>query len=219
MGSQLTSESLLLSSECVTSSPTTQYLDIVLKPSIRLVQPSPKLIILDLNKTLVYRKIHSIVLRPFLKEFVNYLFTDNNFLVMVWTSAGPKTADIIVNAIFGEQKKNLIVTWGCDKFDLTKEEYKNLDIVWNFLNPQIANGNFKNISSELILDPTNTILIDDSKYKTQMQPFNAIHPCEFNRKRIHNGDDSELKKIIEYLEVIKYQSNVAAYMKKNPFFS
>jgi hypothetical protein len=90
----ITSESLLLS-DCV---PTTQYLDIILKPSIRL-KPSPKLIILDLNKTLVYRKIHSIVLHPFFKEFVNYLFTNNNFLVMVWTSA-----------IFGEQKKILIVT-------------------------------------------------------------------------------------------------------------
>jgi hypothetical protein len=198
-------------------------------PSINLAQPLPKLIILDLNGTLVFRKkTRKITLRPFLKEFIDYLFTDGNFLVMVWTTARPENTKIMVDLIFGDQREKLIAIWSRDKFGLTKKEYerhtvpfKNLDMVWNDLNSQIANGNlFMNTlksPSKLTLDPTNTILIDDSRYKTQLQPFNAIHPREFDLKRSRNGDDSELKKIIEYLEVIKYQSNVAAYMKENPF--
>ncbi|CAB4425676.1 unnamed protein product [Rhizophagus irregularis] len=211
------------------TSPTKQYLNITSIPSINLAKPSPKLIILDLNGTLVYRKkTRKITLRPFLKEFIDYLLTDGNFLVMIWTTARPENAKIMVDLIFGNQREKLIAIWGRDKFGLSKREYerhtvpfKNLEIVWNDLNSQIANGNLSKYtlksSSELTLDPTNTILIDDSRYKTKLQPFNAIHPREFDLKSSRNGDDSELKKIIEYLEVIKYQSNVAAYMKDNPF--
>ncbi|CAJ0762073.1 7184_t:CDS:10, partial [Entrophospora sp. SA101] len=50
----------------------------------------------------------------------------------------------------------------------------------------------------------NTILIDDSYLKAAMQPFNIIQPARFHNK-IKN--DRELKKIIEYLEIIKFQSN------------
>ncbi|GBB83370.1 hypothetical protein RclHR1_01010011 [Rhizophagus clarus] len=215
------------------TSPTKQYLNVTSIPSIILVQPSPKLIILDLNGTLVFRKktkkTRKVTLRPFLKEFIDYLFTDGNFLVMVWTTARPENTKIMVDLIFENQKEKLIAIWSRDKFGLSKREYerhtvpfKDLDMVWNYFNSQIANGNLskntlKNSSELSTLDPTNTVLIDDSRFKTQLQPFNAIHPCEFDLKCSRNGDDSELKKIIKYLEVIKYQSNVAAYMKDNPF--
>ncbi|RIA97164.1 HAD-like domain-containing protein [Glomus cerebriforme] len=223
--------SILVSpSKFVASSPTAEYFNIITSnPSFNLVQPSPKLIILDLNGTLVFRrKTRKVTKRPFLDEFINYLFNDDNFFVMIWTTARPENTEIMVDLIFGDQKEKLIAIWNRKKFDLTNREYerntkpiKNLDMIWNDLNSQIASGKlFKNnlkISFDLVFDLKNTILIDDSKYKTKLQPFNAIHPCEFNRERVRNGEDSELKRIIEYLEVVKYQSNVAAYMKDNPF--
>jgi len=206
-----------------------QYYNITSQPSTNLAQPSPKLIILDLNGTLVFRKkVRNITLRPFIDEFINYLFNDeNNFLVMVWSTARPENVDIMVNVIFEDRRENLIAVWGRDKFGFTEQEYqahtlsiKNLETVWNALNPQIAN--FKNklknsFRNSLIFDPTNTILIDDSRSKTQLQPYNAIHPREFDRDSVRDGGDTELKKIIEYLELVKYQSNVASYMKDNPF--
>src|SRR5690242_5376485 len=99
-------------SECVV--PTKQYFDITSTPSTKLAQPSPKLIILDLNGTLVYRrKTRSITSRPFIEKFIDYLFSaDNNFLVMVWTTSRPENADIMVNFIFGDQKEKLIAVWG-----------------------------------------------------------------------------------------------------------
>ncbi|CAI2193648.1 3792_t:CDS:1 [Funneliformis geosporum] len=201
----------------------TFYLNIISKPSINLALPSPKLIILDLNGTLCFRKKtrsknknYRIILRPFINEFINYLF--DNYLVMIWSTSRPENVDKMVSLIFGDQKEKLIAVWARDKFGFTKEEYerdtkaiKNLDIIWKALNTQTESPD------NLILDPTNTILIDDSRYKAQLQPFNAIHPRGFNRERVGKGGDSELTTIIKYLEVVKYQSNVAAYMKDHPF--
>src|SRR4051794_19059059 len=172
-----------LLSKDATSTTKSQYVNITSQPSINLAQPSPKLIILDLNGTLVYRKkVRNITLRPFIEEFLNYLFNDeNNFLVMVWSTARPENVDIMVNMIFEDRRENLIAIWGRDKFGFTEQEYhthtlsiKNLETVWNALNPQIASfkDKLKN-STNLMFDPTNTILIDDSRAKTQLQPYNA----------------------------------------------
>src|SRR6266498_5415576 len=185
-------------------SPTTSYFNIISQPSINLARPSPKLIILDLNGTLCHRKKtkgknFNTILRPFVTEFIDHLLKD--FLVMVWSTSRPENVDDMVNLIFGDRKEKLFAIWARDKFGFTKEEYerhteaiKDLEIVWKALNSQPENH------SKLILDPTNTILIDDSDYKTRLQPYNAIHPLEFNRESLRKGGDSELKNIIEYLE-------------------
>src|SRR5205823_302228 len=96
-----------LSSKDATSTSKSQYFNIVSQPSIKLDQPSPKLIILDLNGTLIYRKkVRNITLRPFIDEFINYLFNDeNNFLVMVWSTARPENVDIMVNMIFENRRE------------------------------------------------------------------------------------------------------------------
>ncbi|CAG8534951.1 14131_t:CDS:1 [Funneliformis caledonium] len=137
---------------------------------------------------------------------------------MIWSTSRPENVDKMVNLIFGDQKEKLVAVWARDKFGFTNEEYerdtkaiKDLDIIWKALNSQTESP------TKFMLDPTNTILIDDSRYKTQLQPFNAIHPRGFDRERVREGGDSELTMIIKYLEVVKHQSNVAAYMKDNPF--
>src|SRR5437588_8335434 len=92
-----------------------KYLEIIsTKPSIKLPSPSPKLVILDLNGTLVCRrktkkaKITKVLLRPFLNEFLRYIFFSGNFLVMIWSSIRPENVELIIKEAFGDLDKHLL---------------------------------------------------------------------------------------------------------------
>ncbi|CAG8467019.1 11262_t:CDS:1 [Diversispora eburnea] len=201
---------------------TPEYMRIASQPSSKSSNPSPKLIVLDLNGTLLHRKKrkkgkYRVDPRPFINEFLEYLFNVDTFSIMIWSSARPENVDRMVREIFGNYRERLMAIWGRDKFGLSEEEFftnfkpiKNLEIVWKEFNEK--NGsNFDGRKKEF--NQTNTILIDDSPYKAQLQPFNAIHLSEFER----NEEDRELLKIIEYLKLIKYQSNVSTFIKEHPF--
>lgn len=204
-----------------------EYMSIVLQPSEISSNPSPKLIVLDLNGTLLYRKRRKkgnfrVNPRPFVKEFLQYLFDVETFSVMIWSSARPENVDKMVREIFGNYRERLMVIWGRDKFGLSEEEYftdfkplKDLEIVWKELNKEEIGSNFD--GQKVGFDQTNTILIEDSPYKTQLQPFNAIHLREFDRKMERDEEDRELLRVIGYLELIKFQSNISAYIKEHPF--
>ncbi|CAG8842009.1 257_t:CDS:1, partial [Racocetra persica] len=179
-----------------------------------LEKPLPKLIVLDLNGTLVCRiKNGRIILRPYIKEFVNYIF-NNGFYVMVWSSAQPNNVKKMVTAIFGKYEASLIEVWDRDNFGLSTRQYhtktltvKNLEKIWEKLNK--LNGKPR-------WDQLNTILIDDSIKKAQLQPFNSIHLTDFDKRQADEGNDRELFDVIPYLEELRYQSNVSAYIKDFP---
>ncbi|CAG8633099.1 15356_t:CDS:1, partial [Acaulospora morrowiae] len=265
------------------STPSKKYLEVLSQKSVRLSTSTPKLIVLDLNHTLLSRskkKSTRGTLRPYLNEFLQYLFEgtdkkDGTFSVMVWSSARPQTVDALVNLAFGRYRDQLIAIWSRNKFGLDKQMYyrkvpviKNLETIWNELNrPHHVNphdGWSETSSSELpndmsspsttprsplsptnetstdtfieklpraidldtingispcTWDQTNTILIDDSPSKAVLQPYNAIHLPPFNSPARQLAKDKELVNVINYLEILKHQDNVSAYMKEHAYVS
>ncbi|GJJ14309.1 hypothetical protein Clacol_008573 [Clathrus columnatus] len=109
--------------------PSEIYLATSLKPSYRISQPSPKLLILDLNGTLLYRlpppsrrssyQIYSdsspapsraTYLRPYFLSFRQYLFhaTTRAWLdVMVWSSAQPHSVKSMLKLCFPREGENM----------------------------------------------------------------------------------------------------------------
>ena len=68
-------------------------------------------------------------------------------------------------------------------------------------------------------DQTNTVLIDDSFDKVQLQPHNGVQLLDFDEDLARAGTDCELLKVRRYLEKLIYQKNVSAYMRVHPFNS
>ncbi|RUP06380.1 NLI interacting factor-like phosphatase-domain-containing protein [Jimgerdemannia flammicorona] len=191
--------------------PSQAYIDLSLRPSVELDTPSLKLLVLDLNGTLIYRNKpkSGITPRPFLRDFLNFAFA--HFDVMVWSSAQPENVNRMTE-FFGSHKKDLIATWDRKSFDLSPAQYnkksltiKNLEAIWN-----------KSIAVHRY-DQTNTILVDDSPLKAQLQPFNCLHLPEFDKKRCGRGTDHELQHAITYLDRARRQSNVSSWMRANPY--
>ncbi|CAG8444219.1 9234_t:CDS:2 [Ambispora gerdemannii] len=202
--------------------PSLAYLEnAVNQKSITLKRSDPKLIILDLNGTLVYRdKSHNnrIFSRPFLMQFLDYIF--ERFYVMIWSSAAPNNVKKIVDAVFPPRhSSNLVDMWARDSFGLTTFQYrqkwltiKDLEIVWERLNNQNRNRENPPIWSQ-----NNTLLIDDSPLKAQLQPYNAIHLDEYDLELHRSRRDEELNDAILYLSDLRYESNVSAFIRKNPY--
>ncbi|RIA86248.1 HAD-like domain-containing protein [Glomus cerebriforme] len=189
--------------------------------SVYLEDPPPKLLVLDLNGTLVYRDNakRNIILRPHMKKFMKYIFDSNSFFVMVWSSAQPINVDKMVKAAFGQYEKKLVAKWTRKHLNLSDQDYhqkvetiKDLEKVWEELN----NRNSTDLP-QIIWDQTNTILIDDSCLKAKLQPYNAIHLPDFDDERCKSKNDHELYNVIGYLRKLHNQSNVSAYIKDYPY--
>lgn len=92
------------------------------------------------------------------------------------------------------------------QFHSNIDTIKDLDIVW------------KHFSNEF--NATNTIVIDDSPPKLALQPYNLIHIRTFNHEEIREGyTDNELLKVMKYLNAVRSHSNVANYVRSEPFLS
>lgn len=107
---------------------TLQYLNqSSLKPETVQVK-RPLLIILDLNGTLIHRK-----LRKFPPKFSRRAGLDHflaalikNYKVMVWSSSQPLTVNAVCEKIFpGVMHDSLVAIWARDKFGLSPQQYKN----------------------------------------------------------------------------------------------
>ncbi|CAO3620884.1 unnamed protein product [Mucor fragilis] len=192
--------------------PKRAYLDTVNIESIKLKNPlTNQLLILDLNGTLVsrVRNNKSMYVRPYSQKFLDYVF--ENFNVMLWSSAQPHSVHNM-SRLFGKHKEKLSVIWDRTSFGLTKSDYnrkvltiKDLDIVWKHFN-----GKY---------NATNTILLDDSPKKAQLQPYNCVHPSEFEHgsKAFLSSGESELLHVLDYLKVLQFQSNVSNYIREHPY--
>ncbi|KAI8139901.1 NLI interacting factor-like phosphatase-domain-containing protein [Fennellomyces sp. T-0311] len=192
--------------------PSEQYIALSQQASTLLEEPVPKkLLILDLNGTLVSRTKarDSMYVRPYQDKFIDYIF--RYFHVMVWSSAQPHSVAYMCE-LFDGRDNELILKWDRRMFGLTSAQYnsksitiKDLEKVWKALDAKF--------------DATNTVLLDDSPVKAQLQPYNSIHLREFSHTSptFHSHGESELLHVVRYLGKVRVQSNVCSFMKETPF--
>ena len=124
--------------------PSPSYLDFASKPSKTLREPTRKLLILDLNGTLLlrsprppkssrgqYHQPHPaprrVLPRPYLATFRAYLFalqTRAWLDVMVWSSAQPHSVEDMVSHAIGDDREYLVAIWARDTLGLADDHYR-----------------------------------------------------------------------------------------------
>ncbi|KAG8836497.1 hypothetical protein FRC18_011267 [Serendipita sp. 400] len=197
-----------------------------------------KLVILDLNGTLVFRSKSngSAFRRPYLQSFVNYLFhpsvaTANSSAVpgppispgplqiMVWSSAQPQNVGKMVQKAFGTKAGSLIAVWDRTHCGLTEAQYhrkspttKDLAKPWKSLAGPHSSKT--------------TVLIDDSVDKAVFQPNNHICVIEYTKQcqlrdlRFMEGGTEEppydemILALVGVLEEMRLQIDVAEWLRQ-----
>ncbi|KAF1965860.1 HAD-like protein [Bimuria novae-zelandiae CBS 107.79] len=194
-----------------------------LRPEAR-IPPVRKLVILDLNGTLLHRpnarnQPKKMVARPFLNRFLAYLFA--NFDVMVWSSARPENVKVLVELGLGDYEKRLVACWGRDTlglepkhYNLNVQCYKNLETIWK---SDAIQRHMPGYERGARYDQRNTILVDDSSLKASAQPHNLLEIPEFKGIDAGISVQDVLAEVVGYLEVLKMQEDVSKYMHKTPF--
>lgn len=188
--------------------PSEEYLRISEEPSHLLQQPKKQLLILDLNGTLISRlktNGRGYYARPHYEQFLDFIF--KHFTVMVWSSARQQSVQMMCK-IF---KQPLELVWNRNHFELDENQFygktetiKDLNKVWHYFSNQY--------------DAKNTIILDDTDSKLVYQPYNLIHVKTFDFKDIIEGaTDNELLRVIRYLDALRVQSNIASFIRNDPF--
>ncbi|CAO3623337.1 unnamed protein product [Cunninghamella blakesleeana] len=196
----------------LTKRPSMEYLDISKQPSTLLTDIQKQLLILDLNGTLLSRtrKRTGMFVRPNINNFLNYIF--KNFQVMVWSSAQKNSVNRMLQ-LFEQDINRLSLIWDRSDMGLTIEQFhsksttvKDLQKIWDTFDNNEFNA-------------TNTILIDDSPSKSVLQPYNCISISTFNHtsSQFLLYGDNELLNVIDYLNKLKYQSNVSNFIQSTPY--
>ena len=207
--------------------PTQDYILTTSLPPHRSTSPTMKLLILDLNGTLLYRPRNPAIdrdsdmlqasmtptLRPHLQEFMSYIF--KHFKVMFWSSATPRNVNSMITATTTpEQRAKIIATWARDTLGLSPEEYNKKSITFKDLQKVFADKDIRKASQgEEGWDVGSTILLDDSVIKASFQLYNHVCVPEF----VGGDQDDALWQVTGYLEELRYQSHVARFIKQNPF--
>ena len=139
-----------------------------------------KLIILDLNKLLVYRSFkhdckddisnaellgeHYTWIRPGARKFIEYCF--EHYDVAVWSSANLKNLNLLINHVFGTLRTQLIFEWGQDMCD----KYTNQ----NDLNKPIFKKPLSKVVKKTSYYMEEILIIDDSEIKMEGNPPNCF---------------------------------------------
>nr|POF17724.1 putative fcp1 likey domain-containing protein [Quercus suber] len=199
-------------------SPSITYLERANEVPTTLDSSRRLLVILDLNGTLLARVNRSatFVRRPRVHEFLEYLFFHHR--VMVWSSARPENVQAMCAQLFTpQQQRQLVGVWARDMLRLgphynTKVQvYKTLAWVWDA--PAIQATATR---PSLAWAQHNTVLIDDSLEKAASEPFNLIEVDEFER-RAEQMQSDVLGQVVLYLETLRWQENVSAFLRTSPF--
>ena len=171
---------------------------------------SDKLVILDLDETLVYASEeylgydqdfeagHYLVYkRPYLKEFLEFCF--EKFRVAVWTSSGEDYAEVVVNSVFGG-KDRLEFVWArnrcVQRFDpQLYEQYFIKDL------RKVKKRGFS-------LD--HIIMVDDTPKKLTRNYGNLVRVSPFEGDR----RDEELLDLMPFLEELQPAENIRPIEKR-----
>ncbi len=138
--------------------------------------------------------------RPGLRPFLNWLF--KNFNVSIWSAASPEYVEFIAKNIVENKKKGRILEYvlnsdNCEDSQLKYGEdiIKNLELVWD-------------VHDLEGFGPLNTLIIDDLKQVTSIQPNNSIRIKKFIARQ-DSLKDKELQDVKKKLiEVKKNFKNV-----------
>ncbi|KAF9358651.1 hypothetical protein BGX26_001216 [Mortierella sp. AD094] len=205
------------------------YIPLASQEPVRLEKPQKLLVILDLNGTLFHRsedRKRTLLPRPHLNIFLKFLF--ENCRVMVWSSARAVSVNGMIKAGFGPRGGQLDRVWNREHFRLHSTDYhrkvltlKDLEFVWEEIEVERQSATAEELMEGnkygMHYDQTNTVLIDDSIHKSQLQPYNRIVLTDYDLQRYKSGTDIELLKVRYYLEQLTMQQNVSAYIKRHPF--
>ncbi|KAG0274695.1 hypothetical protein BGZ95_009550 [Linnemannia exigua] len=210
---------------------TPDYMPIAHHQPVKLDTPKKLLVILDLNGTLFYSdddnyKSRTYTKRPYFVQLLLFLYA--NCRVMVWSSATHQRVSSMVAAggFMGIDKMDRI--WNREHLQLHPKDFyrkvltlKDLEFVWREIESEKSCANPDQLLAggkyEFQFDQTNTILIDDSPHKSQLQPYNCMIVPDFDKTRMQKGNDIELLKVVHYIKGLLYQDNVSAYMRTCPF--
>lgn len=149
--------------------PSSEYIATSNNPSHMLTDPSSfrKLLVLDLNGTLLHRsarsgkngprypipgqegfqpRLRSVHPRPYLPSFKSYLFhpTTKEWLdVMVWSSAQPHSVHDMVDKCFHDEKRHFVAIWARDTLGLPQHLYSAAipSITYTFVDTQYTSVN------------------------------------------------------------------------------
>lgn len=207
------------------------YMELASQPPMKLDTSKKLLVILDLNGTLFYSsdknyKTRTYIKRPYFVPLLLFLYA--NCRVMIWSSATRQRVNSMLTGggFTGVEKIDRV--WNREHLQLcSKDLYrkvltlKDLEFVWSAIEAERTEAKPEQLLEggkyEFRYDQTNTVLIDDSSHKTQLQPHNCMIVPDFDSTRVQCGDDQELLKVIHYLSDLLYQDNVSAYMRTSPF--
>lgn len=194
--------------KAIPTSPSEAYLALSKVASTTQADAPRKLLILDLNGTLLIRSSHTQPGRPrtshpraYLPSFVSYLFQDETMKwldTMVWSSAMPHSvADMVVKAFPGERERlTLKAIWARDELGLGREEYGEADIYTNcYTHFNFITGKKTQTIKDLakpwsrLTTPhsaLSTLLLDDSSLKAVVQPYNHVVVPEYDKTKRNN---------------------------------
>ena len=132
--------------------------------------------------------------RPYLQDFLDYIF--NNFNVSIWTAASKDYALFIIEKIIINKKPDrkidfIFFSYHCDISKKKKKYSKELSMLWDI---HKING----------YSEKNTVIIDDFKEDVhKCQPNNCIIAVPFEFTKENSENDTFLKDIIPQLDKMK----------------
>jgi hypothetical protein len=210
--------------------PSASYLERAKLPPQRLIAPKKLLIVLDLNGTLLLRSNRGSNYRPrpFVNEFLAYCL--EHHAIIVWSSARPHNVTAMVSQLFtAKQRAKLVKIWSREHlrlgahFEAKVQVYKQLTWLWEDAEVQ---ARFPSVPFKVEdgwkepaptkWDQSNTILIDDSVEKAASEPYNLLQVEELTKENLCDGQDV-LGRVLTYIEDLKWEADVSAAMRNEPF--
>ena len=174
---------------------------------------TPKLLILDIDETLIYATEESlsrsadftvgnkyyVYRRPFVEQFL--VWCVENFELAVWTSATDDYAAEIVANIFPHSQNNLLFLWS-RKRCTPSFDWETQETIWEKKLTKLRRRGY---------NLENIIVVDDTPQMWRSSYGNLVRVKPY----LGEIEDDELKKLMQYLNVLKNAENIRKVEKRN----
>lgn len=155
-------------------------------------------------------------IRPHWDDLLQTMSDSPHISVAVWTSAHLKNAEQMCGALFEEVTplQFLLDRSHCENAPMgikVDTVVKNLELIFDS----------EDLSDNGRWNSTNTILVDDSISKARKTPRNLLHILKFDveNTKVDSNQDTELKRLSEWLRLLKDQpddADVRKIIETNP---